>query len=190
MLSKYYFTYYQPERYYDDGTNVEYLGVPEGLFSFQAFLSEEACIAWLENNGYEPGDFTIHEYCDDEIEDVTIIDEYGDVIPKIEDLSDEEIEDLLTDEVLVMTGSIDNRLSVSFDRLHATRQSDETEDQFKDRVYTEAFDMVNAAIVSIEKSGDYNFSSYCNNPDTEWYDEARDEAVRTVMGWMLEDYPY
>lgn len=182
MLSKYYFTYYQPERYYDDGTNVEYLGMPEELFSFQAFSSEEKCIAWLENNGYEPGDFTIHEYCDDEIEDVTIIDEYGDVVPKIEDLPDEEIEGLLTDQVLLMAGSIDN--------LHATRQSDETEDQFKDRVYGEAFDKVNAAIETIEESGDYDFSSYGGNPDTEWYDEARDGAVRTVMNWMLEDYPY
>ena len=182
MLSKYYFTYYQPERYYDDGTNVEYLGVPEGLFSFQAFLSEEACIAWLENNGYEPGDFTIHEYCDDEIEDVTLIDANGNVIPKIEALSDEEIEDLLTDQVLLTAGSIDN--------LHVTRQSDETEDQFKDRVYTEALDQVNAAIESIEESGDFDFSSYGGNPDVEWYDEARDGAVRTVIDWMLENYPY
>lgn len=182
MLSKLSFTYYQPDRYHDDGTNVEYLGMPEGLFSFQAFLSEEACIAWLENNGYEPGDFTIHEYCDDDIEGVTIIDEYGDVIPKIEDLSDEEMEDLLADEVLIMAGSIDN--------LHATRQSDETEDQFKDRVYSDALDDVNAAIESIEESGDFDFSSYGGNPDVEWYDGARDEAVRTVMNWMLEDYPY
>ena len=182
MLSKISFTYYQPDRYSDDGTNVEYLGMPEGLFSFQAFLSEEACIAWLENNGYEPGDFTIHEYCDDDIEGVTIIDEYGDVIPKIEDMSDEEMEDLLADEVLIMAGSIDN--------LHATRQSDETEDQFKDRVYGDALDDVNAAIESIEESGDFDFSSYGGNPDVEWYDEARDGAVRIVMSWMLEDYPY
>jgi hypothetical protein len=174
MLSKYYFTYYQPQ--YENGD------LPAGLFSFQAFPTKEECEEWLKNNGYEPGDFVIHEYCDDEIEDVTLIDANGNVIPKIEALSDEEIEDLLTDQVLLTAGSIDN--------LHATRQSDETEDQFKDRVYTEALDQVNAAIESIEKSGDYDFSSYCNNPDTEWYDEARDEAVRTVMDWMLEDYPY
>ena len=182
MLSKYYFTYYQPEWYHDDGTSIDYGGTPDELFSFQAFRTEEECRDWLINHGYNPGDFVIHEYCDDEIEDVTLIDANGNVIPKIEALSDEEIEDLLTDQVLLTAGSIDN--------LHATRQSDETEDQFKDRVYTEALDQVNAAIESIEKSGDYDFSSYCNNPDTEWYDEARDEAVRTVMGWMLEDYPY
>ena len=182
MLSMLSFTYYQPDRYYDDGTTVEYLGMPEGLFSFQAFRSEEECIAWLEKNGYEPEDFTIHEYSDDDIEGVTIIDEYGDVIPKIEDLADEEIEGLLIDEVLMIAGSIDN--------LHATRQSDESEDQFKDRVYGEALDDVNAAIETIEQSGDYDFSSYGGNPDVEWYDGARDEAVRTVMNWMLEDYPY
>ena len=182
MLSKLSFTYYQPDRYYDDGTNVEWLGMPEGLFSFQAFRSEEECIAWLENNGYEPGDFTIHEYCDDEIEDVTIIDEYGDVIPKIEDLSDEEIEGLLTDEVLLMAGSIDN--------LHATRQSDETEDQFKDRVYGDALDMIMDTIGEIEEANEFDFSSYGGNPDVEWYDEARELALETVMGWMLEDYPY
>ena len=182
MLSKASFTYYQPDGYYDDGTNIEYLGTPEGLWSFQAFRSEEECELWLEAHGYNPDDFIIREYHDDDIEDVTIIDEYGDVIPKIEDLSDEEIEDLLTDDVLLNAGSIDN--------LHATRQSDETEDQFKDRVYGEALDAVNAAIESIEESGDYDFSSYGGNPDTEWYDEARVEAVRTVMDWMLEDYPY
>lgn len=177
MLSKNSFTYYQPDRYYDDGTNVEYLGMPEGLFSFQAFRSEEECIAWLEKNGYEPRDFTIHEYSDDDIEGVTIIDEYGDVIPKIEDMSDEEIEDLLTDEVLMNAGSIDN--------LEVLKQDDETKDQFKDRVYGEALDEVNAAIETIEESGDYDFSSYGGNPDVEWYDGARDEAVQHVMRWML-----
>lgn len=177
MLSKISFTYYQPDRYYDDGTNVEWLGMPENLFSFQAFRSEKECIAWLENNGYEPGDFTIHEYCDDEIEGVQIIDEYGDVIPKIEDLPADEIEDLLTDEALFIAGSIAN--------LRTTKQSNETEDQFNDRVYGDALDEVNAAIELVEESGDYDFSSYGGNPDVEWYDEARDGAVKTVMRWML-----
>jgi hypothetical protein len=182
MLSKLSFTYYQPEWYHDDGTNIDYGGTPDELFSFQAFRTEEECREWLINHDYNPDEFVIHEYSDDDIEGVTIIDEYGDVIPKIEDLSDEEMEDLLADEVLLMAGSIDN--------LHATRQSDETEDQFKDRVYGEALDDVNAAIESIEESGDFDFSSYGGNPDVEWYDEARDGAVRIVMDWMLEDYPY
>ena len=80
MLSMLSFTYYQPDRYYDDGTNIEYLDMPEGLYSFQAFRSEEECIAWLENNGYEPGDFPIHEYHGDDIEGVTILDGNGDAI--------------------------------------------------------------------------------------------------------------
>lgn len=176
------YPYFQPEWYHDDGTNIDYGGTPDELFSFQAFRTEEECREWLINHDYNPDEFVIHEYCDDDIEGVTIIDEYGDVIPKIEDMSDEEMEDLLADEVLIMAGSIDN--------LHATRQSDETEDQFKDRVYSDALDDVNAAIESIEESGDYDFSSYGGNPDVEWYDEARDGAVRKVMDWMLEDYPY
>jgi len=73
-------TYYQPDRYYDDGTNIGWLGVPEGMWDFQAFLSEEECEMWLENHGYDPGDFNINEYHDDDIEDVVIIDEYGDPI--------------------------------------------------------------------------------------------------------------
>lgn len=177
MLSRTSFTYYQPDRYIDDGTNVEYLGMPEGLFSFQAFLSEEACREWLKNNGYEPEEFIIHEYKDDDIEHVTIIDEYGDFIPKIEDLSDDEISDLLATEVLYCAGSIDNLLHV--------RQSDETEDEFNDRLYGDALDEVLAAIESIEDSGEYDFSSYGGHPETDWYDLARDEAVQVVMSWML-----
>lgn len=74
-------TYYQPERYFDDGTNIEYGGFPPvELFSFQAFGSREDCEEWLENNGYDPGDFVIHEYHDDDIEDVTIIDSCGNVL--------------------------------------------------------------------------------------------------------------
>ena len=49
---------------------------------------------------------------------------------------------------------------------------------------------MNAAIIAIEEYGEYNFQAYCGTPDVEWYDEARDDAVRTVMDWMLEDYPY
>ena len=182
MLSDKNFTYYQPQAYYDDGTNIDYGPIPEELFSFQAFPTIEECEEWLKDNGYEPGDFCIHEYQDDDIEEVTLIDRNGDVIPRIEELDDDELANLITDDVQLTAGSIDN--------LHATRQSDETEDQFKDRVYSDALDAVNDAIVSIEESGEYNFQAYCGTTDVEWYDEARDEAVRTVMDWMLEDYPY
>ena len=80
MFSGKRFTYYQPEAYYDDGTNIDYGPIPPELYSFQAFPTREECEAWLENNGYEPGDFTIHEYSDDDIEDVVIIDADGNVI--------------------------------------------------------------------------------------------------------------
>lgn len=73
-------TYYQPEFYSDDSTNIEYGGLPEGLFSFQAFPSREECEEWLRENDYNAADFVIHEYQDDDIEDVTLIDRNGDVI--------------------------------------------------------------------------------------------------------------
>ena len=43
-------TYYQPELYYDDGTNIGW-ELPEGLFSFQAFPSREEC----ETTAMSPG---------------------------------------------------------------------------------------------------------------------------------------
>ena len=177
MLSKTSYTYYQPERYIDDGTNIEYAGIPEELFSFQAFRSEEDCKEWLETVGYNPEDFVIHEYHDDDIEDVVILDECGDIIPKIEDYSDDEIEDMLTDEVLYSAGSIDN--------LRELKQRGETEDQYRDRVYALATDKVNEAIETIEGCDDYDFSFYGGNPETEWYDGARDEAIKHVCRWMM-----
>jgi hypothetical protein len=170
------YPYYQPQHENGD--------MPEGLFSFQAFRSEQEAIDWMEWHLDEEGndDIDIREYCNDDIEGVTLIDYNGDIIPKIEDLSDEEIADMITDRILLDAGSIDN--------LHATRQSDETEDQFKDRVYGEALDLINDTIACIEEDNEYDFSSYGGNPDVEWYDEARELALETVIGWMLEDYPY
>jgi len=173
------YPYFQPDRYSDDGINIDYGGMPEELFSFQAFRTEEECRQWLINHDYNPDDFVIHEYCNDDIEDVTLIDEDGSVIPKIEGFSDDEIKDMLTDQVLFAAGSIDNLIQ--------TRQAFETIDQFKDRVYELAQDEVEAAICAIEEANEYDFSAYGGNPDVEWYDEARDEAVRVVMRWMLND---
>ena len=171
------YKYYQPQYLNGD--------MPVGLFSFQAFRTEQEAIDWMDMHldcEAHDEEFEIREYCNDDIEGVTLIDAYGDIIPKIEDLSDEDIADMITDQILLDAGSIDN--------LHATRQSDETEDQFKDRVYDEALDLVNDTIGFIEGDNEYDFSSFGGNPDVEWYDEARELALETVMGWMLEDYPY
>lgn len=80
MLSDKKITYYQPEAYNNDGTNINYGAIPEELFSFQAFPTREECEEWLKDNGYDPGDFCISEYHDDDIEDVVLIDRDGDVL--------------------------------------------------------------------------------------------------------------
>ena len=179
MLSDKRFTYYQPQAYYDDGTNINYGAIPEELFSFQAFPTREECEEWLRIHNYNPGDFCIYEYQDDDIEEVTLIDRNDDVIPRIEELEEDGLVNLIGDEVLFNAGSMDN--------LRTMRQDDETKREYKDRVYEEALDYVNDAIVSLEESGDYNFQSYCGTPDVEWYDKARDWAVKDVMAWMMED---
>lgn len=176
MISDRTFTYYQPDRVIDGE-----LEIPAGLFSFQAFRSEEECVEWLKNNDLNPDDWEIHEYTDDDIEEVTLIDADGDVIPRIEEFGDDDIEDLITDIILGYAGSMDN--------LEVLKQPNETWDEFKDRVYGDALDMVNDAISEIEESGDYNFQAYAGCPDVEWYDEAREGAVFQVMRWMLGRYP-
>lgn len=171
------YKYYQPQYLNGD--------MPLGLFSFQAFRSEQEAIDWMDAHldcEAHDEEFEVREYCNDDIEGVTLIDYNGDIIPKIEDLSDEDIADMITDRILLDAGSIDN--------LHATRQSDETEDQFKDRVYGEALDLINDTIGCIEEDNEFDFSSFGGNPDVEWYDEALELALVTVMDWMLEDYPY
>jgi hypothetical protein len=178
MLSDKRFTYYQPQAYYDDGTNINYGAIPEELSSFEAFPTKEECEAWLRIHNYNPGDFCIYEYQDDDIEDVTLIDRNDDVIPRIEELEEDGLVNLIGDEVLFNAGSMDN--------LRTMRQDDETQQEYEDRIYEEALDYVNDAIVSIEESGEYNFQSYCGTPDVEWYDEARDWAVKDVLAWMAE----
>ena len=179
MLSDKRFTYYQPEFYSDDSTNIEYGGLPEELSSFEAFPTREECEAWLRIHNYNPGDFCISEYQDDDIEDVTLIDRNDDVIPRIEEFEEDGLVNLIGDEVLFNAGSMGD--------LKTVRRSGETRREYEVRVYKEAMDHVNDAIVSIEESGEYNFQSYRGTPDVEWYDKAREWAVRDVMAWMTED---
>ena len=70
-------TYYQPIKHivYDNDEEIDEL--PDGLFSFQAFLSPEETDAWLLEHGYEPMEYDIHQYYDDQIEDVVLIDAHG-----------------------------------------------------------------------------------------------------------------
>ena len=62
-------TYYQP---IDRNGNL-----PPELASFMAFDTREHCIAWMEDNLYTEDEYPIHEYHDDDIEDVTLIDDIG-----------------------------------------------------------------------------------------------------------------
>lgn len=91
-------TYYQPEWYADDGTNIEYGDIPEELNSFEAFADEETCRDWLSEHDYDPDDFAIIEYHDDDIEGVTIIDEFGDILETNEDDDPREIAKSIIDE--------------------------------------------------------------------------------------------
>lgn len=65
-------TYYQP---IDRNGNL-----PEELASFMAFDTREHCVAWMEDNLYTEDEYPIHEFHDDDIEDVTLIDEIGNYI--------------------------------------------------------------------------------------------------------------
>ena len=161
------YKYFQPDK------NGE---MPEELWSFQAFRTEQECRDWLFQHDYDADEWEIHEYCNDDIEGVTLIDEYGDEIGKIEDLSDEELLDYITDEVTNSAGSIDN--------LRRLQQPGESDDAYMDRLYGEAHDEVMSAISKMEQDNEFDFSSYGGNPDTEWYDEVRDDAVAQVIRWM------
>lgn len=66
--------YYQPLLYTDDGTNISW-DLPSELNSFEVFHTKEACEEWLEENGYDLEDCSIQEYEDDDIEDVTFLDD-------------------------------------------------------------------------------------------------------------------
>ena len=164
--------YYQPQ--HADGS------MPEGLASNQAFVSEEAAadwLYWLDEEGNE--DIDLREYCNDDLADVELLDGNGNPLPKIESLSDEAIASMICDNIVWDAGSIDN--------LRNVKQDDETEDEYNDRLYGEALDLINETIGCIEEDQEYDFTSYGGNPDTEWYDEAREIALSTVIRWMRGD---
>ena len=179
MLSTYDYIYFQPLRYSDDGTNIDYGNMPEELHSFDAFRTESDCREWLENNGYEPGDFVIVQYKNDDIEDVRLLDYAGYVVMPIDEVPVDGIVNMLGDEVIWNEGSMDN--------LRTPKYEYETDEDYKDRIHKEALDLVHDAIFSIEMSNDYNFAAYWGKPDIDWLDKARDEVVQDVMKWMMEE---
>lgn len=179
MLSSTEFKYYQPHWYKDDGTNIEYGDIPDELYSFQAFVSPEACREWLWQHDYNDEDFTIDEYENDEIEGVIIIDEYGDELERVEDIDDTDLAERIVDVVIQNAGNVDN--------LHTTKQDNETQQEYEDRIYDYAMDMVNNAICDIERDYEYNFQSYAGSPEDEWYDKAREYAVKDILRLMTEE---
>jgi hypothetical protein len=171
-------TYYQPKWYKDDGTNIEYGGLPDELYSFQVFKTREGACNWLIQHGYDPDNFNIAEYHNDDIEEPTFIDEYGDKYEKIEDVDDDTLLDLIVDRVVLDAGGVDN--------LPLTRQNQETDQEREDRLYTEAHSAVMNAIGSIENDDEFDFSAYwdCNSDGEAWYDSVREDAIRKVLGLM------
>ena len=178
MLSDKRFTYYQPEYLHTDFNDFNYGSLPEGLHSFQAFPTREECEDWLKNHDYNPAHFHICAYHDDSIENVTLIGSDGDTLLRIEELEEDGLVNLIGDEVLSNAGSMGN--------LKTLKQDGETQQEYEDRIYTEALNLVNDAIMNIEESGAYNFQSYCGTPNVEWYDNVRDWVVEDVMAWMTE----
>lgn len=63
--------YYQPQR--RDFT------IPREMYSWQVFRSREDAVKWLIGFAYEPADFDIIEYDENDIEDSVIINAYGNV---------------------------------------------------------------------------------------------------------------
>lgn len=173
MLSIVDYPYFQPQ--YPDGT------MPEGLFSFQVFKSEQEAIDWMEMHldaDEKSETIEIREYANDDIEGVVMIDSSGNPTMKIEEVPTDGISNLICDEVLHNVYSLND--------LYTPKMENETQQAYEDRVYTKANDLVNQAIELIEEENDYDFSSYGGNPDVDWYDEARFDAVQTVLRWVTE----
>lgn len=72
-------TYYQPELYTDDGTNIDW-NLPQELHSFQVFLTKEDVEIFMEHLNYSSDEYTIMEYHDYEIDGITVLDCDGNVV--------------------------------------------------------------------------------------------------------------
>lgn len=164
MISDIDYKYFQPVK---DGE------MPEELFSFQAFRSEQECKDWLWQHDYDADEWDICEFNNDEIEGVTLIDEYGDQYPNIEDLDDNELFDLILGEVSVEVGSLKEK------------KPEETQQEYEDRLYSTAHDAVMQAIEAVETKNEYNFAQFGGSPDTEWYDSVRERLIASVLKQLV-----
>ena len=173
MISTETYHYYQPECPLPSGEVV----IPNGLFSFMAFRSAEDCKSWLKAHNFTPGKWDIKEYSNDDIEDVTLLDAEGKTLMRIEEVPEDGIANMLADEVFMTAGDSQN--------LRIYQKENEDHDEYMDRVYGEAHARVTDAIIAIEERNEFNFASYAGNPETEWYDDSRDEAVQQVIRWMI-----
>ena len=68
--------------------------------------------------------------------------------------------------------------------IRSLQQDGESDQEYQDRIYGDALDMIMDAVEEIEEEKDYNFQSYTGTPDVEWYDEAREMALIDIMGYI------
>lgn len=166
-------TYYQPEPI----NGAEW---PEELASFQVFKTYDDAFNWLCQHDYDTDDYVITEYHDDDIELPTFIDEYGGEYEKIEDVPDDELLHMIVDEIVLIAGSIDNMLVV--------QQTGESDQDYEDRLYTDALDDVMEAVAAIEGYDEYDFSTFwpdgLTTDGVAWYDSVREDAIRKVLELM------
>lgn len=73
-------TYYQPMLHSKHDSDKDNWWLPDELASFKAFATEEDAKQFVAEMGYSNYDIRIDEYHDDDIEGVTILDGYGNVI--------------------------------------------------------------------------------------------------------------
>lgn len=178
MITREHYYYYQPTHKITGelpSRLEEYWGI--GLFSFCAFASEEDCRNWLELMGFNPDDFNINEYKDDDIEGVTILSGDGSgAIPAIDDYPDDELFDGMMDNILEFNHDIET--------FEDKRGEGESQQEYEDRLYGTAHAIVMNEVERMEESGWYNFAAYGGTPAVEWYDGVREDLIREVMKEM------
>lgn len=78
-------TYFQPMLRSKYDTDPENWFLPDELASFKAFASKKDAEQFVAEMGYSNYELKVEEYHDDDIEGVTILDGYGNVIEKNEE---------------------------------------------------------------------------------------------------------